>query len=35
MISVDRCGRMWYEQDGLRLLVVGVGPDGWELRFSK
>jgi hypothetical protein len=36
MISVDACGRVWYEfENGFKMLVVGCGPYGWELRFSK
>jgi len=34
-LHVDPCGRVWYCDGGLRMLVVGCGPDGWELRFSK
>lgn len=32
---IDKCGKLVYFHDGLNMLVIGCGRNGWELRFKK
>ena len=34
-VYIDRCGRLLYRSEGLIMQVIGIGKDGWHLKFRK
>jgi hypothetical protein len=32
---IDACGRLLYRSEGLIMQIIGIGKDGWNLKFRK